>query len=155
MSFTRAQQPAWQGMIRAAWKAHCLREGLTSAPGQFDRGWYERELSFATGRTSTIECNAGRDYDFAMAHFEALAGSGIRWQMCAHTGDARRLLHELSRFSHTHHLDEDYLRKVARQMLRTPHLPHLAELTRAQLLVILGEVKRHLHRRTKRDGASS
>lgn len=152
MSFSRAQQPAWQKMIAAAWSEHCRAEGVEATPKP-DRSWYEQELFFATGQHSTADCNAGRDYDRAMAHFESITGGSIKWQMKLHSGDAVRLLHELRSEVAGHEIDEDYLRGVARRMLRTEHLPELSKLTREQLILILGEVKRFVRRRLKREAA--
>lgn len=148
MGFSRAQQPGFRAMVFAAWSAHCREAGrpVTAKP---DRVWYERELFFATSHESTSECNAGRDYDRAMAHFEQLAGTGIDWQMRFHTGDARRILHELRTEVEAHDIDEDYLQGVARQMLGR-EVP-LERLTRQQLILILGEVKRYCRRRLKHE----
>lgn len=148
MGFSRAQQPGFRVMVAAAWSAHCRAEGC-EAGAKPDRAWYERELVFATGHHSTADCNAGRDYDRAMAHFEEIAGTGIKWQMRIHTGDAVRLLHELRQEVEAHDIDEDYLRGVARRMLRRDDLPELERLSREQLILILGEVKRFCRRRLK------
>lgn len=154
MSFSRAQQPEWQELIAAAWRAHCTHEGieLTKKP---DRSWYEQELFLATGQTSTSDCNAGRDYDLAMAHFEGLAGVGIKWQMRVHSGDAKRLLHELRAEVDAHDIDEDYLRGVARRRLRLDELPALETISRENLVLILGEVKRFCRRRLKHEKEAS
>ncbi len=146
MSFSRRQQPEWQALIRAAWSAHCLAETTTVAP-KFDRSWYEQELFAATGHYSSADCNSGRDYELAMAHFEVIAGNSIKWQMKAHSGDARRILHELRESVGEHEIDEDYLRGVAKRMLRLTYLPQLETLSRQQLIIILGEVKRFIRRR--------
>jgi len=150
MSFSRAQQPAFRKLVKAAWVAVCKAEGraATAAP---DRSWYEQELFYATDQTSTTELNAGRDYDLAMAHFEGLAGASIEWQMRVHSGDAKRLFHTLAEVTREHDIDEDYLRAIARRMLRVDYLPALADLTRPQLILILGEVKRYVRRRLKRE----
>lgn len=155
MSFSRAQQPAWQKMLDEAWAAHLLSQGEAQVPRckckvrGSDCGccrWYLQELFFATGQHSTSECNAGRDYDRAMAHFESIAGNGIKWAMKIHSGDANRLLHELRATVGGYEIDEDYLRGVARQMLQTEELPELEKLSRKQLILILGEVKRYVRR---------
>lgn len=152
MSFSRPQQPEFRSLVLHAWQAHCRAEGIPATPKP-DRSWYEQELFFSTGQHSTADCNAGRDYDRAMAHFESIAGGSIKWQMRIHTGDAVRLLHELRREVEAYDIDEDYLRGVARRMLRTEHLPELERLTREQLILILGEVKRFCRRRLKTEGA--
>jgi hypothetical protein len=146
MGFTRGQQPEFRVLVKQAWGVHCRTEGIDSKDSSH-RAWYEGELLFATGHDSTTSCNAGRDYDRAMAHFEALAMAGIKWQMKIHTGDANRILFQLQEITDEHGIDADYLRGVARQMLRREELPELHRLTRDQLILILGEVKRHVRRR--------
>jgi hypothetical protein len=152
MGFSKAQQPGFRAMVFAAWVAHCRAENqpVTAKP---DRSWYERELVFATSHHSTADCNAGRDYDRAMAHFEELSGTGITWQMKIHNGDAHRLLHELRKEVDAHDIDEDYLAGVARRMCGGRDVP-LAQLSREKLIAILGEVKRYCRRRLKADPAA-
>lgn len=158
MSFSRAQQPELREYLRLAWAAHCRHEGMDaeercrgSRCGQCDYcAWYEDLLEGATGHRSTTACNAGRDYDFFMRDLEAVHGESIKWQMRAFRGDATRMLHELRSLGDEHELDEEYLRGVARQMLRTEELPELHTLSREVLVRILGEVKRFVRRRLKR-----
>ena len=150
MSFSRPQQPAFRALVAAAWRAYCQSVSLTKMLPPY-RVWYEWELFNATGRHSTKDCNAGRDYDRAMAHFEILAGAGIRWQMRLHTGDARRLLHELRAAVGEHDIDEDYLRAIARQSLGLDYLPNLEDLPRERLILILAAVRRYIHRRLTRE----
>jgi len=150
MGFTRAQQPNFRKMVLDAWADEAKQRGLAT-PGKPDRDWYEHELELATGFRSTANCNAGRDYERAMAHFEILSGAGIRWQMKVNGGDARRILHILSETCGEHDIDENYLRGIARRMLKRDELPELKFLTREHLMTILGEVKRHIRRKLQRE----
>jgi len=160
MSFSGRQQPEWQGMLSAAWKAQCRREGLPLSPRCPRRkcagcpccSWYEEHLFRATGETSTADCNAGRDYDFAMAHFEILAGAGIKWQLKVHSGDLTRMLHELRAdlgepALREHRVDEAYLLTTMQNGYGTRE-PW--KLDREALIIVLGEVKRHVRRLLKR-----
>ena len=161
MSFSREQQPRFRALVAAAWRVHCVDEGIP-VTAKVGREWYEQELFFATRKTSTTECGAGRDYDLAMAHFEELGRAGITWQMRLHTGDGRRLLHELREAVgedalDAHGVDEDYLRAVARRMLRVDFEPELGALSREQCILVLGEVKRWLRgaaRAARADGSA-
>lgn len=151
--FSPKQQPEWQALKTAAWLAHCLREGLPKTL-KLDRAWYEQELHYATGHTSTTECNAGRDYDWAMAHFEVLAGAGIKWQMNIYQGDVKRMLFSLrselgERKLQQARVDEAYLLQAIRNGYagKKPW-----EIEREQLIVILGEVKRHVRRHVVETG---
>lgn len=154
MSFTRAQQPAFRLLVKAAWYAH-IREnpGTCGAehPARPHRPWYEAELFTATGQHSTKDLNAGRDYELAMAHFEALVGESLQWQMKAARGDARRILHALDQIREDHGIGEPYLRAVAARVIakRWPHSepPQLAELSLKELITVQGEVKRAVRRR--------
>lgn len=151
MSFSPRQQPEFRTLVKAAWQVHCRAEGMNPEAKTPERAWYEGELFAATGKYSTKECGGGRDYDLAMAHFEVLAGDGIKWQMRLFGGDARRIIHQLGEISAEHDLDEQYLRGVARRMLKTEVLPELHQMPREVLVSILGEVKRHVRRRLKRE----
>lgn len=149
MSFSRSQQPEFRGLVAAAWQAHCKATATDlKSPGK--RAWYEAELFAAVSHYSTTECNAGRDYDFAMAHFEELAEAGIKWQLRKYSGDAIRILWELRTVAMDHDIDEIYLRGVARRMLKSDTFPELHLLPREQLIQILGEVKRFCRRTLKR-----
>jgi hypothetical protein len=157
VSFTRAQQPELRAYLGLAWQAHCQAEGIDA--GGRCRGskrcgacaycaWYEEVLEGATGHRSTTECNAGRDYDRFMRDLEAIHGQSIKWQMRAFGGDARRILHQIGEVCAEHGIDEDYLRAVARRGFGPTAELHLLEA--GQLLVVLGEVKRHVRRQAKR-----
>lgn len=152
MSFSRAQQPEFRKLVAAAWQQHVRETGATKAQ---ERAWYEAELWEATGHDSTTDCNAGRDYDLACAHFEALAGVSIRWQMKVHSGDATRIIWHLDEITRKHGIDAPYLRGIARQALRCEELPELADLPREQLIQILGETKRFVRRRKHRAEVSA
>lgn len=53
-----------------------------------------------------------------------------------------------------HDIDDDYLRGVGQQMFRSEDI-ELADLSREQLIRILGEMKRFVRRRLKREEASA
>lgn len=151
MSFSRAQQPEFRILVKAAWQQH-VRE--TGAGKSQERAWYEAELLEATGKDSTSKCNAGRDYEAACAHFEALVGTSIKWQMKACRGDAKRILWHLDQITEKHGLSENYLRRIAHNSapkhLRETELPQLADLAPDHLTLILGEVKRFVRRKKAR-----
>ncbi len=165
MSFSRAQQPELRKLLSQAWPAHCREvEGdeadkcrTSSRCGRCGYcSWYEQLLFTETGHTSSTDCNAGRDYDLVMAELERIARAGIKWQMKVHRGDATRLLHQLREAvgEYADAVDEDYLRAVAQNGLQLAEPPELRLLTREQLIIILGEVKRSLRRKKKNDEAS-
>lgn len=165
MSFTPAQQPALRALLALAWERHATEEGIAGpVPRCVKRArcgacaycrWYEQTLFAATGRTSTTECNAGRDYDRFMRELEIVAQAGIVWQMKCYEGDSTRLLHELREtFGQpaldAHRVTGDYLLATARQAFG-PDLPGLWKLSREQCVMVLGEVKRWLRRRLKQE----
>lgn len=162
MPFSRAQQPELRSLLALAWKGHCEEEGIS--PVDRCKGnrcgdcaycsWYEQTLFQETGHTSTTECNAGRDYDLFMAELERIGRAGIKWQMKVHRGDAVRIMHELREAVGQYAdemVDEDYLRSVAQQALQLSYLPELKDLNREQLIFLLGEVKRWLRRKAKKE----
>ena len=149
MSFSRAQQPEFRMLVKRAWDRHCLADSVNPSDKAAHRAWYEAELLDATGHASTSDCGGGRDYDRAMAHFEALAGTGVKWNLRLHGGDAVRMLHEIRKVGGKE-VDEHYLRAVARRMTGSDELPELHALSREVLVNVLGEVKRFVRRAAKR-----
>jgi len=144
-----------QDLSKANWwdnfecKTHSARTRKASEESKArQRIWYEQELKEATGHDSTKRCNAGRDYDHAMERFEVISGDGIKWQMKIYSGDANRILFLLDEVCTDHGIDGDYLRGVAKRMLKANYRPELHLLSVDQLLIILGEVKRFVRRRT-------
>lgn len=147
MSFSKNQQPEFRTLVFAAWAAECKRDGrqVTAKP---DRDWYEQALYRAVRKTSTTECDAGHDYDFVMAHFEALAGVSIKWQMRVYSGDVKRILWWLQKDCGDADLrrlgvNEDYLLRMVRSGYgqKKPW-----ELEKEERQTILGEVKRWVRR---------
>lgn len=144
-------------VLAAAWVAHCREDGIVPVPGKPDRDWYEQELFYAVGKTSTTECDRGRDYDRVMAHFEGLGRTGIKWQMKVHGGDFVRMQHELRKAvgAAADGVTEEYLRAVVRRM-RTrvgrpvpAELPALKDVSKPELIAAMGEIKRALRREGK------
>lgn len=153
LGFSKAQHGYYRPMVAAAWKRACqldpalLQGGVDKAATE--RDWYENELLIATGETSTTKLDRKRDFTAAMAHFETLVGESIYWNMRLHGDDARRIAFNLREVVQENEVDEDYMRAMARRMLRldeTDHLPELGEMTSEQLLIIMGELKRFLRR---------
>ena len=150
--FTKAQHGRFQPMVDAAWKAYCSRN--PAAADAVDkkaahRAWYEEELLEATGKPSTTLCDRKRDFTKAMAHFEAIAGESIYWNARLFGDDARRIIWNIRDICRANEVDEDYMRGVARNMLRLGHdcaMPDLEEMQYDDLLVIMGELKRFLRR---------
>jgi hypothetical protein len=147
MSFSRAQHIThYRPMVDRAWKrlydsSPALQDLAPPQRKVARREWYERELAAATGKKSSEQCNAGKDFEKAMAHFEAIAGDSIEWQLKLYTGDARRILHEIRDLVRHHDLDEDYARGIARQALKLDALPDITELDAKDLVVVLRALK--------------
>lgn len=91
MGFNRAQQGEFRPLEKAAWQLHCSRCGLSASDKAAYKDWYRTELEKATGRRSTSDCNGGRHFEKACAHFEALADYGIEYQLRLIRGDLRRI----------------------------------------------------------------
>lgn len=150
--FSQAQHGRFRPMVEAAWQRSCaldptLLQGVDKDATK--RAWYEAELEAATGETSTTKLDRKRDFTDAMAHFEALVGESIFWQMRQHGDDARRIAFNLREIVQQNDVDEVYMRAMARRMLRIPDdepLPELGKMTYEQLIIIMGELKRFLRR---------
>lgn len=155
MGFSRSQQGEFRKLVRAAWEGHCRTEGGAAQDKAAERTWYAGELRAATGHESSTACNGARDYERAMAHFEALAGTGVKWGLRVFGGDAKRMLHALHAAGAGPEVDEDYLRGVARRMLKRDDLPELHTLPRETLVAIVGEVRRHVRRAAKRGAVNA
>lgn len=91
MSWNRKMQGEFRPLEKAAWELHCSRSGLAASDRAERDSWYRRELKIATGKTSTKDCDSGRDFERCCAHFEALADAGIKWQLRLIQGDLRRI----------------------------------------------------------------
>jgi len=156
VSFSGKQHGIFRPMVAKAWVWHCREAGLGAAAAVQGRNhpeyrpWYERELEEATGCASSSDCNAWRDFNFAMAHFEVLARDGIYWQTELQNCDAKRILWNINRVARKHRIDEDYLRDIARNARRKDRraaglgeddLPALVELSAEELSHVLMSAK--------------
>lgn len=148
MSFSRSQQPEFRRLVRAAFAASAL-------PAAQQRAWYEAELLACVGVSSTVPLDRGRDYDVAMAHFEALADNGqTTWQHRAETGDHRRICHAVFGPAESWAIDgvpvtSAYLSGIARQALQLDHSPALRTLDKPSLAAVVRSLSIHLRRRRR------
>lgn len=165
MSFSGRQQGIFRPLVSGAWVWHCREEGLGAEEAMAGkkhpafRAWYERELEEATGSASSTDCNAWRDFNFAMAHFEVLARDGIFWQTELKKCDAKRILWNIARLVRRHGVDEFYLRGIARNALRKKRreagldeedLPVLIDLDAEDLSHVLVIVKSYVRGKAAR-----
>jgi hypothetical protein len=151
MAFSPTQQRMYRIMVQSAWTRHCSRNAMPVKDLVAKDTWIRDELEQAVGKRSTTACNKTRDFETAMAHFEAICGDDIHWQWQLFRGDAKRVIHNLNELATGHDIDEDYLRRIARNALKRDHLPDLHELPPEDLLTILRAVKIHVRRRLLRD----
>lgn len=162
--FTPGQQGRFRPLVEQAWRAHSERYGRTTTGSLFPtddskaaqkaeqaafRQWYEDELESCTGNRTTAACDRRRDFETVMAHFEQIAGNSIYWTTRVYGADARRVAWNIQEICRSNEVDEDYMRGMARRMLRldeTSPLPALEQMTYQQLVIIMGELKRFLRR---------
>jgi hypothetical protein len=144
--FSPGQQAQFRPMVQAAW----VRSTDGRSDQKPDRDWYERELFAATGCRSTTDCNRGKDFDKAMAHFEQLAGNGIKWTLKAANGDRTRLLYLIESEARAGGYPyPEYVVAIARtpfEKLNRP-FPGLEALVVEDLVKLLGKLKRAVRRR--------
>jgi len=156
LGFTGAQQPELRVFLGLAW---ARQPGAVEAPapkclrGKRCKGcefcaWYEAVLEGATGKTSTTECNAGRDYEDFMAALEEIHGEGVKWCLKAGgAGDAGRILHELDALAGGESgWTEQDLRAIARQMRQGEELPELGSLSERELITVRRAAKQQVTR---------
>lgn len=145
---TRAQQGPFRAVVRAAWAVHAPANGLDPSDRAAERAWYEAELHRAAGVRTTKDLGRGREFEAAMAHFEAIVGADITWQLRAATGNRRRLKHLIHSRIRGANVDEAYMRGIAAQALRLdPDQVDLDTLPPESLKLILVAVIRQLQRR--------
>lgn len=150
--FTPGQQKHYRPLVDQAWEAHCKRDSAARNAADKDaakRAWYEDELKAATGKTSSVHCDRKRDFTHAMAHFEAIVGDSIFWQMRLYGDDARRIAWNIQEVCRENDVDEIYMRGMARKclsLLPTDALPELESMDYTDLITIMGELKRFLRR---------
>ena len=149
MSFSPRQQGKVRPLVTAAWRAICKANNQpVKDPTERDL-WYRAELLEAIGKDSTKTAGQTRDFERCMAHFEAIVGDSIYWQMAQFRGDARRILHEIDAICEKHKIDEDYLRRIARVALKFEAPPQLIDLTPDQLLIIVRAARIHARRKSR------
>lgn len=152
--FTTGQQGHFRPLVEDAWNRHCQLARLPESPANKEtnpafRSWYEDELKSATGKPSSVYCDRKRDFTRAMAHFEAIVGESIFWQTRLYGDDARRIAWNIREIVRANEVDEDYMRGMARRMLRLGDdcpLPQLEAMEYEDLIIIMGELKRFLRR---------
>lgn len=143
MPFSGAHWAKLRPLIDAAWALHCHRNGCNERDKNAYDVWYRGHLKAATGKTSTTQCNGGRNFEQACARFEELAESGYEMQLRLITGDLKRIRHAIQRvyppflkqFTDDQALHA-WLRGIARQVTNAGHLPDLHELDDAQIQVV-------------------
>lgn len=150
MSFTRKQQGHFRTLVEQAWTKIAKADGLNPKDATAKRGWYETQLEIATGKRTTKECDARRDFEAAMAHFETLVGDSFYWNHRVYGADHRRLIHVIRELCADADVDEEYMRGIARRALSRDLPPDLAELTYDELALILISLKTHFRRQEKR-----
>jgi hypothetical protein len=151
MSFSPAQQGLFRPMVAAAWAVTAPANGCDPKDKAQREEWYRAELERAIGATTTKDCNATRDFETLMAHFEAIGGAGFYWNLRIHKGNARRVLHELRQLAAAHNYSEEYLQEIARRATRKETLPDIADLTAEDLLKVFYSLRKQT-RRLKRSG---
>lgn len=115
LGFSPAQQGQFRPLLAAAWQAECRLSGADPTDQMAGREWYENELEVATGNRSSKECDKERDFEAAMAHFEAIVGESIYWQMRYYSGDARRIVFSVQKDFADFSADDAYMLSIARQ----------------------------------------
>jgi hypothetical protein len=149
MSFSPGQHKYFRPLVDAAWAGHCKANKIDINDKAAKRAWYEEELTNATGKSSTTQCDKKRDFEDAMEHFERLTGEGIYWAVRKYGADARRIIYNLREVCRENDVDEEYMRSIARRSLRLrpeDPLPELEQLSYQHLRIIMGELKRFIRR---------
>ena len=151
-------------MVEHAWEHHCnANAGVDQTrckkhPRCRTCGyctWYEAELAAAVLLPTSVYCDQKRDFEKAIAHFEAAAGGGkgknpFYWNHRLYGADARRIIHNIQAIARDFECDEHYLQGIARQALKLSILPPLETLTYDQLIIVLRAIKIEISRQQRR-----
>lgn len=146
MSLTVPQQRRFRLWVAEAWRSHARAHALDPKDAAAKDKWYRAELRDAVGKESTTQCNHTSDFDKLKYHFGALC-SDFDAVYDKESANARRILWVLEQYAKGHNIDEDYLRRIARQTRQSAELPRLRDLSATELLTILRAAKIHLRRR--------
>lgn len=155
MPFTKQQQGKYRPIVERAWQTHARESGIDPKSPAARRSWYENELLAAVGLNSTVALDQGRDFDQAIAHFEAIADDGeTYWQNKVESGDLRRILWTVFKKERPEiegtRIDADYIGELASQMFRSKNPPPLRTLKKSQLTAITRALIIHRKRVEKR-----
>lgn len=141
--FTRKQHARYyRPQIDRAWFAHCRRNNLDVGNDTAQDLWYRKELVAALGVYTTKQCDRKKDFETLMAHFEAIEGCSIQWQMKLASGDHRRLLHLVRARAQALGVTEEYIQGIADQM----GFAELADLYVEQLTKLLYAIDKQVRR---------
>lgn len=141
--FSRQQQGWFRPLVARAWELKCEELGHAANDKAFRDAWYQGELAVATGHRTSSDCDGGRDFERACAHFEALIGEEFRWQLQLEQGDEKRLTWLLkqdypdylkSKFGGNRSM-RDYLLTIAESVAGRP-VTHLGRLTDSELSAV-------------------
>lgn len=155
MPFNRGQQGEYRKLAKAAWELHCKRHGGPVGDRQALAEWTREQLQKSTGKTSSKDCDGGRDFDVATAHLEAIAETGYNCQLRLIRGDLKRIKYAARK------IDPDYLRQFAgdddferylkgiiARMFPSLEAPELHQLTNDQIRALTNAIRvdarRHL-----------
>lgn len=151
MPFTRAQQGRYRPLLDDAWKAAARDSGVDPKDKPARESWYRRLLAETVGLTSTVACDAGRDFDIIMARLEEIADTGTYWQHRAETGDFNRIcwvvFKKEPRILDGQPVTLAYVCGIAKQALRLPAPPALRTLSKGHLKILTTALAIHRRRR--------
>ena len=160
MGFSKKQQGFYRPMVTRAWQKHCSCHGQDAGNRAAKDAWYRAELVKCIGRDTTKDCEPCRDYETVMAHFEAICGGELYWNLRVFSGDTCRLQYSIRKICEEYNIDDSYARAVAVKVLKWPsRLNSLAEITNAADLqkvriALILQARREAKKADERDDSS-
>lgn len=106
----------YRPQVARAWAAHCGRTGESVFDHAARERWYRHQLVTRFNVYTTKQLDQKRDFEEAMALFEAIEGKSITWQLKAADGDKNRLRFLIRERCRILHGNEDYIQAVCDQM---------------------------------------
>jgi hypothetical protein len=142
MSFSTREQGIYRPLVTGAWETHCAAEGIDPKDKIAKDAWYRAQLHECLGVWTTKQCNPTAHFRKACAHFEAIIGKSIFWQMQVAGGDIRTARHGLQTLAEEHDIDSAYIAGIAHQMFDTTP----ENLNAPRLRKLIAALKIHFHR---------
>lgn len=111
------QLKAYHALAKRAWETWAPGNGRDVTDRKAYDAWRHAEVETVTGKTSARDLNTTDDFERIMAHWEAICGDSIHWNLKAATAAFRRIRHVVQAANKDQQLTipESYVLAIAKQ----------------------------------------